>query len=68
MKYLLTRYETIKRVEEVEYEIEIPHGIKSKSEYAEEKVLGGAYEHCRVMNVLESESLDEETVGLKRKR
>jgi hypothetical protein len=65
LKYILTKYETVRRTEKVEYEVEIPPGIKNKIAYADRKILEGDYMGCRVVDVCDSEMLDEEAKSLK---
>lgn len=68
VKYILTKYETIRRTEKVEYAVEIPENIKNKKVYANEQVL---YNNCvdyKVVDIVDSEMLDEETRSLRRVR
>ena len=65
-KYILTRYETIRRTEKVEYTVEIPENIKKKTEYANEQVLGNNYLEYKVTDIVDSEILDEEIKRLRR--
>lgn len=66
LKYILTKYETVKRVEKVEYKVEIPVGIKNKIEYANKKVLGNDYVGYKIIDICDSEILDDEVEGLKK--
>lgn len=66
IKYILTKYETIRRTEKVEYEIEIPEKIKNKTEYADSQILGNNYKNCRIVDIIDGELLDEEVVNLKK--
>ena len=61
-KYILTKYETIRRIEKVEYEIEIPEEIKNKMEYADEQVLENNYNNYKIVDIVDSEMLNEEIV------
>ena len=65
-KYILTKCETIKRTEKVEYEVEIPENIKNKIRYADKQILGNNYKNCRVADVIDSELIDEENFNLRR--
>lgn len=67
-KYILTKYETIRRVERVEYEVEIPEMIKDKTMYADKQVLENNYTDCRVADILDGEILDEEIKSLRKIR
>lgn len=66
IKYVLTKYETIRRTENVEYIIEIPHNIKNKMVYADEQVLNNNYKAIKVIDILDSEKLNEETLSLRK--
>jgi hypothetical protein len=66
VKYILTKYERILRVEKVEYMVEIPEDTKDKVAYAGEQVLDSNYTDCRVVDIPFSEMLDEEIHGLRR--
>jgi len=66
-KYILTKYESIRRIEKVEYEIEIPEKIKNKIEYADEQVLENTYNNYKIVEIIDSEMLDEEIVDLREK-
>ena len=61
-KYILTKYESIRRTEKVEYEIEIPETIRDKMEYAQEQVLDNNYSDYKIVDIVDSEMLDEEVV------
>lgn len=65
-KYILTKYERILRVEEVEYTIEIPGNTKNKTAYAEKKVTDGDYIDCKVVDIPVSKMLDEEVHSFRR--
>jgi len=67
-KYILTKHETIRRTEKVEYEIEIPEKIKNKTEYANGQILENNYKNCKIVDIVDSELLDEEVVNLKKQR
>ena len=66
VKYILTKYETIRRTEKVEYAVEIPENIKNKKVYADEQVLYNNYVDYKVVDIVDSEMLDEETRSLRR--
>lgn len=66
VKYILTRYETIRRTEKVEYTVEIPENIKNKTVYADEQILHNNYTDYKVVDIVDSESLDEEVRSLRR--
>ncbi len=68
VKYILTKYETIRRTEKVEYMVEIPENIKNKTAYADEQVLDNNYANYRVVDIVDSELLDEEIRSLQRVR
>lgn len=65
-KYILTRYETIRRTEKVEYTVDIPENIKNKTVYADEQVLYNNYKDYKVVDIVDSEKLDEEIRNLRR--
>jgi|GEM_PF-1651079 len=65
-KYMLTKYETIRRVEKVEYIIEIPSHVKNREKYAIDQVTRGDYKSYKVADVVDSEMLDDEFIGLKK--
>ena len=67
-KYILTKYETIRRTEKVEYTVEIPENIKNKTGYADELVLFNNYKDYKVVDIVDSEKLDEEIRNLRRVR
>ena len=66
IKYILTKYETIRRTEKVEYAVEIPESIRNKTVYANEQVLDSNYVDYKVVDIVDSEMLDEETRSLRR--
>jgi hypothetical protein len=66
VKYILTKYETIRRTEKVEYTVEIPENIKNKTAFADEQVLDNNYADYKVVDIVDSELLDEETRNLRR--
>jgi hypothetical protein len=68
VKYILTKYETIRRTEKVEYAVEIPENIKNKKVYAVEQVLDNHYGDYKVVDIVDSEMLDEEIGDLRRVR
>jgi len=65
-KYILTKYETIRRTEKVQYTVEIPENIRNKTIYADEQVLDNNYTDCKVVDIVDSEMLDEEIHSLRR--
>lgn len=66
IKYILTKYETIRRTEKVEYLINIPNNIVDKTVYADEQVLDNNYEDFKVVDIVDSERLDEEFFSLRK--
>ncbi len=68
VKYILTKYETIRRTEKVEYTVEIPENIRNKTAYADEQVLDNNYADYKVVDIVDSELLDEETRNLRRSK
>jgi len=66
VKYILTKYETIRRTEKIEYAVEIPENIRNKTVYANEQVLDNNYVDYKVVGIVDSEILDEETRSLRR--
>ena len=65
MKYFLTKYETITRTEKVQYEIEIPKNIKSKKRYADNQIQENNYQSHKILDVVNSELIDEEIVDFR---
>lgn len=65
MKYILTKHETIKRIEKVEYSVDIPRNIKNKERYAKNQIVENKYEKYKVVDIVDSETLDDEIVGLR---
>ncbi len=65
MKHILTKYETIRRTEKIEYSINIPKNIKNKERYADNQVLENKYKRYKVVDIVNSEILDDEVVDLK---
>jgi hypothetical protein len=65
-KYILTKYETIRRTEKVEYTVEIPENINNKTAYADEQVIDSNYADYKVVDIVDSEKLDEEVRSLRR--
>lgn len=65
MKYILTKDETIRRIERVQYEVEIPKSIKDKMEYADEQVKENNYKSHKISEIVDSELLDDEVIDLK---
>lgn len=64
MKYILTKDETIRRTERMQYEVEIPKNIKNKIEYADEQVRGNNYKSYKIVDIVDGELLDDEVVNL----
>lgn len=65
MKYILTKNETIRRIEKVEYFVDIPENIKNKEKYANNLIIENKYKKHKVVDVIDSEILDEEIVSLR---
>ena len=65
MKYFLTKYETITRTEKVQYEIEVPKNIKSKKKYADNQIQENNYQSHKILDVVNSELIDEEIIGFR---
>ena len=65
IKHILTKYETVKKTEKVEYEIEIPEDIENKTKYANKQILENNYGNFNVIDIINSEMLDEEIIDLK---
>jgi len=68
VKYILTKFERVLRVEKVEYTVEIPDNIKDRRRYATEQLLEGNYTDCKVVDIPLSKMLDEEVHSLRRTR
>ena len=66
VKYILTKYETIRRTEKVEYAVEIPENVKNKKVYAVERVIDNNYVDYKVVDIIDSEILDEEIRNLRK--
>ena len=66
IRYILTKYETIRRTEKVEYVVDIPEVVMNKKEYADELVLENEHLDCTVVDIVDSEKLDEEISSLRR--
>jgi hypothetical protein len=66
VKYVLTKYETIRRTEKVEYIVEIPENIRNKTGYADEQVFDNNYTDYKVVDIVDSEKLDEEIASLRK--
>ncbi len=67
MKYFLTKRETIRRTEEIQYEIKIPKNIINKTEYANNQVEENNYQSCKTIDIIDSKMINDEIVGLKMK-
>ncbi|MEK9150391.1 MAG: hypothetical protein AAB267_10160 [Candidatus Desantisbacteria bacterium] len=65
-RYILTKNETVRRVEKVEYIIEIPENVKNKEAYAEKQLKDNNYISCKVVDVVDSEMLDDEVIDLRK--
>jgi hypothetical protein len=65
MKYILTKHETIKRTEKIQYEIEIPKSIIDKTEYANDQVEENNYHSCKIIDIIDSEIINDEIIALK---
>lgn len=65
MKYILTKNETIRRTEKVEYFLDIPENIKNKEKYANNQIIENKYKKHKIVDIVDSEILDEEIVSLK---
>lgn len=67
-KYIITKLETIRRTEKVQYEVLIPQKIKNKEEYVEKQLKNCNYTSCKVSDIIDSEMLDDEIINLTKKR
>lgn len=65
MKYILTKHETIRRTEEIQYEVEIPKNIKNKVRYANNQIEENNYQSCNLLDIVDSELIDDEIIDLK---
>lgn len=65
MKYILTKYETIRRTEKIQYEIEIPKNIKDKAKYANHQIEENKHQSYELLDVVDSELIDDEIISLK---
>lgn len=65
MKYILTKNEIIRRTEKVEYFVDIPENIKNKEKYANNLIIENKYKKHKVVDIVDSDLLDEEIVSLK---
>ena len=66
MKYILIKDESIRRTERMQYKVEIPKNIKNKIEYADNQVKKNNYQSCKMLDIVDSEMLDDEVVNLKK--
>lgn len=66
MKYILIKDETIRRIERMQYEVEVPKNIKNKIEYADNQIKENNYKSCKMLDIVDSELLDDEVVDLKK--
>jgi len=65
MKYILTKHEAIKRTEEIQYEVEIPKDIKNKVGYANDQIEENNYQSCKLLDIVDSELINDEIIDLK---
>lgn len=65
MQYILTKLETVRRVEKMQYVIEIPKKIKDKERYANKRVEENNYLSSKLSNIADSELIDDEIIDLK---
>ena len=65
MKYILTKDETIRRTERIQYEIEIPKNTRNKIEYAHKQVEENNYKSYRISDIIDSERLNDEVIDFK---
>lgn len=65
MKYILTKHETIRRTEKIEYSIDIPEYIKNKERFARNQIIESNYTKQKVVDIVDSEMLDDEIVSLR---
>ena len=63
IKYIVTKHEIVRRTEKVQYVVSIPEKIKNKAEYAQEQLEEGNYLSCKVVDIINSEMLDDEIIG-----
>ena len=62
--YVLIKHETIRRTEKVKYTVRIPKNVKNKMLYAEKQVNTCNYMSCKLADIVDSEMLDTEIIGL----
>jgi len=67
-KYIVSKLETIRRIEKIQYVVSMPEKLKNKEEYAQEQIENGNYVSCKVVDILDSEMLDEELVSLEKQK
>ena len=65
MKYILTKDETIRRTERMQYEVEVPENIKNKIGYADNQIKENNYKSYKMLDIVDSELLDDEVIDLK---
>jgi len=65
MEHILTKYETVKRTEKIEYSIDIPKNIKDKEKYANNQVAENEYKKCKIVDIIDSEILDDKVISLR---
>jgi len=65
MKYILTKHETIRRTEQIEYYIDIPKNIKDKERYANNQIFENKYKKYKIVDIVDSETLDDEIIDLR---
>ncbi|PIS39763.1 MAG: hypothetical protein COT33_00220 [Candidatus Nealsonbacteria bacterium CG08_land_8_20_14_0_20_38_20] len=66
-KYIVTKLETIRRTEKVQYEVLIPEKIRNKEEYTQDQLEEGNYKNCKMVDIVDSEMLDDEIISLTKK-
>ena len=62
IKYIITKHETVRRTEKVQYVVSVPEKIKNKAEYAQKQLGEGNYLSCKVVDIIDSEMLDDEII------
>lgn len=65
VKYAIIKDETIRRTERVEYIFAIPVNIRNKKRYAIQQLEDNNYLNYKIVDILESELLDDGFVGFK---
>jgi hypothetical protein len=67
MNYILTKHETVRRTEKIQYEIEVPENIINKERYARNKIQENNYKSCKIIDIIDSELIEDEIVDFKTK-